>query len=163
MKSKLDLRNEFEYKFFVPTNSGTQFVFINGEQIQGKWKAGSLLFHTKVQYSPLDQVDNEENTELFGVYDGFSDWNFPVQQYKADIIPETISRPTNKRDNNGKLIYENDIICLDDKVPLIVVWDDKNYQWGCSPEDNPEAIMPFCSVTNFKKVTIVGNRFSTQK
>lgn len=102
--------------------------------------------------------DNGEWTEGFLLkrWDGL--WIFTIDEKFADlIIPSTLCQCTGRKDKNGKLIYENDIMVAyyDEENPVMVVWRECGL---VAVENNSDELCPLDYFTQ-KHFYVVGNIF----
>lgn len=73
------------------------------------WVEGFPFFHSP----PLTCFGDEDNGIWYILNTGLADWNLPRPLKKTRILPETLSRYTSLQDENGKDIFENDILCFE--------------------------------------------------
>lgn len=50
--------------------------------------------------------------------------------FAFEVRPDTICQCTGLKDKNGKLIWENDILNLDEGINAGCFWDEINLEWG---------------------------------
>lgn len=90
----------------------------------GEWIVGSLLVDKQ------QDIDTGEQIEITGIYPS------EYKDFAKKIDPSTICQCTGRKDKNGKLIYENDIVAYWDTYSTDngqseadcigkVVWDDE--------------------------------------
>lgn len=72
-----------------------------------------------------------------------------------EIDPTTICQCTGMKDKNGKLIWENDILNLDEGINAECFWDEVNMEWGLR---NPTRTVSLCSYS-LAELAVIGNIF----
>lgn len=110
---------EILFRGFHPCN-GLETVVVDGEKVKGKWVEGYIVKHPSAiqignDYSPwyihVPPVDPDDNGGVF------------------NVLPSTVGQYTGLTDQNGKRIFEGDIISWPDwrndqrKAP--VLYDDE--------------------------------------
>ena len=102
----------------------------------GEWEIGSLIALPTGEYEISNKCNNPPDCDHI--------WNKVVITHK--VKPSTICQCTGLKDNNGKLIWENDIMVvhLDDAYPedetyIRILWYESGF---CSKEKGSEDISP---------------------
>lgn len=81
----------------------------------GEWLYGAYHKHDTVK---ICLTTDDPKPKHFIIYDGFCDWGFEPPIYAHEVDPETVGECTGLRDNNGRLIFEGDIILHDRSVAV---------------------------------------------
>lgn len=83
----------------------------------GRWYEGYylLLHDTTYCVIPSDNAEEakrleEKNAHHYIVFEQMTDWGLPNRHLRAEILPETLCRCTGLKDEDGKLIFEGDIV-----------------------------------------------------
>lgn len=111
----------------------------------GEWIVGSLLVDKQ------QDIDTGEQIEITGIYPS------EYKDFAKKIDPSTICQCTGRKDKNGKLIYENDIMVAyyDEENPVMVVWRECGF---VAVENNSDELCPLDYFTQ-KHFYVVGNIF----
>ena len=111
----------------------------------GEWIVGSLLVDKQ------QDIDTGEQIEITGIYPS------EYKDFAKKIDPSTICQCTGRKDKNGKLIYENDIMVAyyDEENPAMVVWRECGF---VAVENNNDDTYPLDYFTQ-KHFYVVGNIF----
>lgn len=116
----------------------------------GEWIVGSLLVDKQ------QDIDTGEQIEITGIYPS------EYKDFAKKIDPSAICQCTGRKDKNGKLIYENDIMVAyyDEENPehgtyVMVAW--REYGW-VTVENNSDDHCPLDDFT-IKHFEVVGNIF----
>lgn len=111
----------------------------------GEWIVGSLLVDKQ------QDIDTGEQIEITGIYPS------EYKDFAKKIDPSTICQCTGRKDKNGKLIYENDIMVAyyDEENPVMVVWRECGL---VAVENNSDELCPLDYFTQ-KHFYVVGNIF----
>lgn len=96
-----------------------RYLYKGKDKDDGKWYEGYylLLHDTTYCCMPSDNIAetkrlDDENTHHYIVFEQMTDWGLPNKHLRAEILPETLCQCTGIKDNNGKLIWENDIVYM---------------------------------------------------
>lgn len=111
----------------------------------GEWIVGSLLVDKQ------QDIDTGEQIEITGIYPS------EYKDFAKKIDPSTICQCTGRKDKNGKLIYENDIMVAyyDEENPVMAVWRECGF---VAVENNSDELCPLDYFTQ-KHFYVVGNIF----
>lgn len=74
-----------------------------------KWIEGFYVEHRKKTLYADDELSDDDIEHLI-MCDNFSDWGMPRELNAYKIDPATLCRCTGLKDENNKLIWENDIL-----------------------------------------------------
>lgn len=126
------------YKAFVPVDEKDSMASLKKIQINdtiyyGYWQTGYYVKHYNREPAPVGDYLHDEDVEHWLYYSGFADWNMLRSLERVTIIPETLCRYTEVRDNEGIPIYEHDYIQLNKEVKEIFLIEDGyiHYINGC--------------------------------
>ena len=82
----------------------------------GEWVEGYYIYHIKRTICPIGDSVKPEDEQHVIMQDGFSDWNMPRNTVVFDIDPENVCQYTGLLDKNGKRIWENDIVRIENSM-----------------------------------------------
>lgn len=126
------------YKAFVSVDAKDSMASFEKIQINdiiyyGYWQTGYYVKHYNRETAPVGDYLHDEDVEHWLYYSSFADWNMPRSLERVKIIPETLCRYTEIRDNEGIPIYEHDYIQLNKEVKEIFLIEDGyiHYTNGC--------------------------------
>lgn len=75
--------------------------------------------------------------------------------FAFEVRPDTICQCTGLKDKNGKLIWENNILNLDEGINAGCFWDEINLEWGLR---TPTRTIPLCCYS-LAELAVIGNIF----
>ena len=121
-------------------------ILFRGKRIDnGKWIEG--------YYASFEQL---QNSCIYYVYKGHT--------LVADVDPETVCQYTGLTDENGRKIFEGDILCNhynelfpEDKTMSLIVWD--GFGWGIKYRDVVDKLDDF----DCRNGEVIGNIFDNSE
>ena len=127
----------------------------------GEWVEGYYIYHIKRTICPIGDSVKPEDEQHVIMQDGFSDWNMPRNTVVFDIDPETVCQYTGLTDKNGKRIWENDIVrienSMDEGIGNIEFYGGMWYVDG-EPSNSLYDIVEYDDAA---EVEVIGNIFDT--
>lgn len=111
--------------------------------VTNQWVLGGYHKHVKRQICPMGDELKPDDIDHIIIFDGFADWNMPKPLQAVEVIPETVGEYIERKDKNGKEIYEGDIFKLGNKVIVINVKECGNFhniEIIGNIHDNPELL-----------------------
>lgn len=76
-----------------------------------------------------------------------------------EVYKSTICQCTGMKDKNGKLIWENDILNLDEGINAGCFWDEVNLEWGLR---TPTRTISLCSYS-LAELAVIDNIFDNKE
>ena len=129
----------------------------------GEWVEGYYIYHIKRTICPIGDSVKPEDEQHVIMQDGFSDWNMPRNTVVFDIDPETVCQYTGLKDKNGKRIWENDIVrienSMDEGIGNIEFYGGMWYVDG-EPSNSLHDIMEYDDIA---EIEVIGNIFDNQE
>lgn len=125
----------------------------------GEWVEGYYIYHIKRTICPIGDSVKPEDEQHVIMQDGFSDWNMPRNTVVFDIDPETVCQYTGLTDKNGKRIWGNDIVrienSMDEGIGNIEFYGGMWYVDG-EPSNSLHDIMEYDDIA---EIEVIGNIF----
>ena len=100
---------EILFRGFHEDKNGKETIYLDGREIKGEWVEGFLYINSKGEY------------EI-----SYYSKAFNIERYTYVVIPETVGQYTGLTDKNGKKIFENGYMIIDNKT-YKVIFDNAEY------------------------------------
>lgn len=118
----------------------------------GEWEIGSLIALPKGEYEISNKCNNPPDCDPM--------WDKVVITHKVN--PTTICQCTGLKDENGKLIWENDIVRA--KVGTAkVVWNKSEWQIEWLKNDLWRKDLFYWAVEDVQRIEVIGNIFDNKE
>lgn len=126
----------------------------------GEWVQGYYVRHEDTSYCFKEDYERHpENTKHYIAFDMMTDWGLPNKHLIAEIDPETLCQYTGLTDKNGKRIWENEIVrienSMDEGIGKIEFYGGMWYVDG-EPSNSMYDIMEYDDIA---EIEVVGNIF----
>jgi len=112
-----------------------------------EWVEGYYVKHKKIQYCFTDE-ETDDNIEHLIVYDGFADWNMPIDLVMVEVLPKTLCQISSFKDKYGQQISEWDLVESDFKAYQVHLYN------GCffiRNINSPLDYYDLCGIAKFLK------------
>lgn len=134
-----------------------------------KWVYGAYLKMLPYQPYPVGGVKHlETEYKHLIITEGSADWGMPRGIEAYEVIPETVGQCTDSKDDNGKLMYEGDIVKIwkfskdlygNDK--RVIKWNSTRCGFRLYTIDQYKRGIELCpqSMVNVTTIEVIGNIF----
>lgn len=122
-----------------------RYLFKGKRVDNGEWEIGSLIILPNGKYEIANSCTNPPDSDPM--------WKSCVITHL--VGPSTICQCTGLKDKNGKLVWENNILNLDEGINAGCFWDEVNAEWGLR---TPTRTISLCSYS-LAELAVIGNIF----